>query len=126
LHGNCYKEICHTCNRIYLRNFSTISRTNRQIYRNEDRHLTDRKCEDCNVHLYDTTVAFGENLPEDELTKATQHSKKADLVLVLGTSMRVSPACNLPLYNLKKGGKMVISNLQITPCKIISQFKLKR
>jgi NAD-dependent SIR2 family protein deacetylase len=118
LHGNCYKEICHTCNRIYLRNFSTISRKNRQIYSNEDRHLTDRKCDECDGNLYDTTVAFGENLPEDELSKATQHSKKADLVLVLGTSMRVSPACNLPLFNLKKGGKMVISNLQITPCLI--------
>jgi NAD+-dependent protein deacetylase sirtuin 6 len=118
LHGNLYKEICHQCNRIYLRDFLTVERKRKINLYDKDRHKTVRKCLDCNVNLYDTTVAFKETLPEDEYEKAEKHSKKADLVLVFGTSMRVSPACNLPLMNLENGyAKMIISNLQMTPCK---------
>jgi len=64
----------------------------------------------------DNIVHFGENLPEQELEKAIGHSNKGDLALVLGTSMKVSPACNIPDRIWKKpGGKMVIVNLQKTP-----------
>jgi NAD+-dependent protein deacetylase sirtuin 6 len=42
---------------------------------------------------------------------------KADLALVMGTSMKVSPACNMPAKALKNdGGKLVICNLQLTDC----------
>lgn len=36
-------------------------------------------------------------------------------MLCLGTSMRITPACNLPLRTVRRGGKMVIVNLQPTP-----------
>ncbi|CAA0832467.1 NAD-dependent protein deacetylase SRT1 [Striga hermonthica] len=39
----------------------------------------------------------------------------ADVVLCLGTSLQITPACNLPLKCLKGGGKIVIVNLQKTP-----------
>lgn len=78
-------------------------------------HKTGRVCEEkgCNGDLLGTTVAFGESLPEKELEKAVKHSQKADLCLIMGTSMRVTPACELPFYNEKS--KIVIVNLQITP-----------
>jgi NAD-dependent SIR2 family protein deacetylase len=64
-----------------------------------------------------TIVNFGENLPEKELNAAIGASNAADLTLVMGTSMRVRPACQLPTYCLDNEGKMVIVNLQKTPCK---------
>ena len=45
------------------------------------------------------------------------HTAKADLVIMLGSSMRVSPACNIPseCYGRDdKPGKFVIVNLQKT------------
>jgi len=54
-----------------------------------------------------------------EITSAVDHSNKCDLALVLGTSMRVAPACNLPelIWKDKNNppGKLVIVNLQHTP-----------
>lgn len=116
LHGNCYKEICSKCEKEYLRAFNTV-----QTVKDRRSHKTGRYCEDpfCKGELLDTTVAFGENLPTKELKKGVYHSEKADLTLVLGTSMRVSPACQMPLYNIGKNGNgkgnLVIVNLQLTP-----------
>lgn len=42
-------------------------------------------------------------LPEDELKESEKQSSMADLVICLGTSLQITPACNLPLRTLKKG-----------------------
>jgi mono-ADP-ribosyltransferase sirtuin 6 len=110
LHGNIYRENCATCDKEYLRGFDVCKTV--QNYR---KHITGRKCT-CGGSLKDNIIHFGESLPVNELKKAAQHSKQADLTLVLGTSMRVQPACSLPVMTVKKGtGRMVIINLQKTP-----------
>jgi NAD-dependent SIR2 family protein deacetylase len=48
-----------------------------------------------------------------ELEKSAFESGKSDLSLVLGTSLRVSPANKFPLQAIENGGKMVIVNLQV-------------
>ncbi|EFC48343.1 silent information regulator family protein, partial [Naegleria gruberi] len=108
LHGNSYKESCFKCGKEYLRGFDTYKTV--KDYRT---HITGRKCS-CGGDLKDTIIHFGENLPEKDLLQSVAHSKAADLAIVLGTSMKVSPACNLPLKCLEKGGKMCIVNLQKT------------
>ena len=107
LHGNSNKEFCKKCNKVYLRNYRTRNATHVHD------HKTGRKCI-CGEELFDSIINFGENLPEDELEKAEIQSTSADLAIVLGTSLRVSPACNLPLM-IKPEGKLIICNLQKTP-----------
>jgi NAD-dependent SIR2 family protein deacetylase len=61
---------------------------------------------------------WNDELPEEEYIKAQEMCSDSDLVLCLGTSLRVEPANELPLLNKKKkknAGKMVICNLQSTP-----------
>lgn len=40
--------------------------------------------------------------------------RKADLSVTLGTSLQIKPSGNLPLITKKRGGKLVIVNLQAT------------
>eukprot|EP01080_Neovahlkampfia_damariscottae_P003738 gene3738-6626_t len=108
LHGNLYKEDCIKCEKEHFRNYCVTSTVEEPWT-----HLTGRHCEICKGMLRDTVVAFGEQLPKKELSKAIATSKQADLTIILGSSMRVSPACELPFYNSKC--KNVIVNLQITP-----------
>jgi len=111
LHGNCYKEVCAVCNKEYLRSFDVTGEGTLK-------HFTFRKCEvaGCGGNLRDTIIHFGEDLPVSELSKADEHARKSKLSLVLGTSMRVSPACNLPIIPIRENkGKLVICNLQKTP-----------
>ncbi|EFC45314.1 silent information regulator family protein [Naegleria gruberi] len=109
LHGNTNVEICHKCNIEYVRNFRC--RNNKNVHD----HRTGRFCEKCKSELEDTIINFNENLPTDQLERAEENASKADLAIVVGTSMRVNPACSLPQMCKENGGKLVIINLQLTP-----------
>lgn len=57
---------------------------------------------------------FGEALPEAAFTRARREVSRADLLLVLGTSLTVQPAASLPSLCLRSGGRVVIINEQPT------------
>jgi len=77
----------------------------------------------CGKFLYDTIINFNEELPRDALRYAEDQSIFCDLAIVLGTSMRVSPACELPLMK-RPEGKLVICNLQKTPYDLKADIRL--
>ena len=57
---------------------------------------------------------FGESLPEAAFEGAIRLASTADLILVLGSSLTVQPAGSIPLYTLRRGGKVVVVNAQPT------------
>jgi NAD-dependent deacetylase len=73
------------------------------------------KCPKCGGVLKPAITFFGESLPADALRQAVSESQKADLMLVLGTSLTVYPAASMPEYILRNGGKIVIVNNMPTP-----------
>ena len=58
---------------------------------------------------------FGEALPEEAFLRSQELAMRADVMLVLGTSLTVFPAAGLPRLTLQKGGKVFIVNAQPTP-----------
>ena len=109
LHGNSNLETCKKCHTKYLRDFRT--RTASKVHD----HQTSRQCAQCGSVLYDSIINFGENLPEFELETSLEHAERADVCLVLGSSLRVTPAADIPKAVGQRGGKLVIGNLQSTP-----------
>jgi NAD-dependent deacetylase len=73
------------------------------------------KCPKCGRVLKPAITFFGESLPADALKAAVRESQKADVMLVLGTSLTVYPAASMPDYTLRAGGKVVIVNNMPTP-----------
>ena len=73
------------------------------------------KCPKCGRVLKPAITFFGESLPADALREAVNEAQKADLMLVLGTSLTVYPAASMPNYTLRSGGKIVIVNNMPTP-----------
>ncbi|THG05629.1 hypothetical protein TEA_000814 [Camellia sinensis var. sinensis] len=108
LHGNAFMELCPSCGVEYFRDFEVETIGLKE---------TPRSCSsyDCGARLKDTVVDWEDALPPKELNPAEKHCKVADVVLCLGTSLQITPACNLPLKSLRGGGKFVIVNLQETP-----------
>eukprot|EP00250_Pteridium_aquilinum_P009121 c18454_g1_i2 orf=212-1627(+) len=108
LHGSSFREVCSSCEKEYVRDFEveTIGLKD-----------TGRRCLvlGCGGKLKDTVLDWEDALPPEELIPAEKHCKEADVVLCLGTSLQITPACNLPLRAVRGGGKMVIVNLQATP-----------
>jgi NAD-dependent SIR2 family protein deacetylase len=111
LHGNTNLERCIKCGAKYLRDFRT---RNAQKVHN---HRTGRFCDNlkCRGPLVDSIINFGEDLPEEDLERSFDEAEKCDLCIVLGSSLRVTPAADIPANVIRKGGKVVICNLQKTP-----------
>ena len=65
--------------------------------------------------LKHATISFGQALPADVLRDAAQWHHQAELCLVLGSSLVVHPAADLPAATLRAGGRLVIINRDSTP-----------
>ena len=111
LHGNTNLEVCEDCGREYMRD------TRVRNAQKTKEHRTGRKCESpgCNGFLKDTIINFGENLNDNILALGEQHGASADLCVCMGSSLRVSPANDMPAATARNGGNLVIINLQSTP-----------
>lgn len=73
------------------------------------------QCPHCGGVIKPDITFFGEMLPREALEAADRHARKADLMLILGTSLIVYPAAALPEITLRNGGKIVIVNDMPTP-----------
>jgi NAD-dependent deacetylase len=73
------------------------------------------RCPHCGGVLKPGITFFGESLPLPALREATEEAQRADLMLVLGTSLTVHPAASLPEHPLRRGGEIVIVNNMPTP-----------
>ena len=65
--------------------------------------------------MVSSVVDFGQSLPERDLRLSFEHSRKSDLFVVVGSSLVVTPAADMPLEALRSGAKLVIINKGETP-----------
>ncbi len=72
-------------------------------------------CPACGGLLKHATISFGQTLPVDVLDASFRLATAADLFLVLGSSLTVTPAADLPRQARSEGAKLVIVNHQPTP-----------
>src|SRR5699024_6728384 len=98
LHGSFHSFHCHACKKEH----------NRQAYFDGE-----TKC-DCGGTIRPGIVLFGEQLPQDTFQQAEVMARQADLFIVLGSSLTVSPANMFPLVAKENGAKLVIINREPT------------
>ncbi|MFX0106218.1 MAG: NAD-dependent deacetylase [Candidatus Hodarchaeota archaeon] len=67
-------------------------------------------CDFCAAPLKPSVVLFGESLPNFEKYMSIDLAKKADVMLIAGSSLMVAPICDLPIFTLRNGGKIIIIN----------------
>ena len=126
IHGNTNLEECMKCGRWFPRDYKVRTATRPK------EHKTGRKCETqgCNGDLKDTIINFGEYLNQDVGHKGYAIHAASDLVICMGSSMRVPPACLMPFEALKNGGKVVMCNLQKTvwddDCALVIHEKIEK
>lgn len=73
------------------------------------------RCAACNELLKPDVVLFGEPLPYDVLSRAQEAALACDVMLIVGTSLEVMPAADLPLLARRRGARLVLINLTPTP-----------
>lgn len=67
-------------------------------------------CPVCGGRLISSVVNFGDPLPPRDLNLAIQHSKDCDLFTIIGSSLVVYPAADMPRYALESGAKLMLVN----------------
>ena len=72
------------------------------------------KCS-CGGKLVSSVVDFGQPLPQKDLADSYQHSQDSDLFVVVGSSLVVTPAADMPRVALQSGARLVIINQGETP-----------
>lgn len=136
LHGNVFVECCERCGYRYHRPYYVMDDNASQYYEDLDEsgstdiqkppyarkcrqcglcHRTGRRCEQpgCGGYLKDSIINFGDDLEEAILCRAEEHAGIADVMLSLGSTMQVTPACDLVVRN-RKAVRLVIVNRQET------------
>ncbi|MDR2468813.1 MAG: NAD-dependent deacetylase [Spirochaetaceae bacterium] len=81
------------------------------------------RCPSCNRILKPAITFFGEALPLDALRAAHAEAEACDLMLVLGTSLTVHPAADIPDSALRRGADIVIINNMPTPLDSAASLK---
>jgi len=105
LHGHLREATCTHCFTVYagepiLQQFL------------EDRQIP--RCPACGGVIKPNVILFGEQLPFAELQAAQKAARHADLMLIVGSSLEVAPASDLPNQTLRHGGRLVIINIEPT------------
>lgn len=73
-------------------------------------------CRHCgSAFLKPTVVLFGEAMPEAAVREAYELAERSDVVLVVGSSLVVYPAADVPLAALRAGARMIVINAEPTP-----------
>ena len=104
LHGNMTKLRCSRCQQ-------TI-----------DQAVAKSRCP-CGGSLVSSVVDFGQSLPEKDLALSFENSRKSDLFVVVGSSLVVTPAVEMPKEALMAGARLVIINQGETPFDAHAQLR---
>jgi NAD-dependent deacetylase len=74
------------------------------------------RCRSCGgTLLKPTVVLFGEPMPQAAVLDAFALARKADVMLVVGSSLVVYPAAEIPLVAVRAGARMIVVNAEPTP-----------
>ena len=71
-------------------------------------------CSKCQGIVKVATISFGQPMQEEDMIKASDVSKACDLMIVIGSSLKVMPAGKIPGLAITSGAKVIILNREKT------------
>lgn len=105
LHGTTLWVLCLNCAKRYPR---------QEIHDRVEAGDKAPYCHDCGGILKPATISFGQAMPEKETCEAEKRSAACDLFFVIGSSLVVYPAAQMPMVAKRGGAKLVILNMTPT------------
>jgi NAD-dependent deacetylase len=106
LHGNTCRIRCMSCQKI-----SPIDEVQQRLTTGDPAP----ECE-CGGFLKPDTISFGQAMPAAEVEKSVTLSRECDFFLIVGSTLLVQPAAQMPVYAKSNGAFLAIINLSETPC----------
>ena len=79
------------------------------------------RCPQCGNVLKPNVILFGEQLPAQALLAARREARHCDVMLVIGSSMEVYPAADLPVLARQSGASLIVVDLRATSLDSLAQ-----
>jgi NAD-dependent deacetylase len=102
LHGTAMYVVCLDCNKRWPR---------AEIQQWLETGVEIPMCDECGGIMKSATVSFGQPMPEKETAEAERRSRRAEVFIVVGSSLVVFPAAHMPMIAKQNDAKLVIINL---------------
>jgi NAD-dependent deacetylase len=83
------------------------------------------RCPRCGHALKPNVILLGEQLPANVLRAAQIEARRCDVMLVVGTSLSVYPAAELPAVVRQSGASLIFVNLSETPVDALAQVVIR-
>jgi NAD-dependent deacetylase len=116
LHGNLYFMKCLECGKkLTFEEAGWDKKKLGQGYRTGRIRKNQPNCPKCGGRIISSIVNFGDPLPMDELEESMKRSQSSDVFFVIGSSLVVTPAANMPGIAWRNGAKLIILNAGETP-----------
>lgn len=112
LHGTTRRITCMGCSEEYLME---------EVYGMLETQIPPL-CSKCSGILRPAVVFFGEILDSKTISKAYEEAGKSDFLLVVGSSLVVYPAADVPLRAKQAGAKLAIINKGSTPLDSVADY----
>lgn len=72
------------------------------------------QCDDCGGWLKSATISFGQPMPAQAMAEASAAAQRSKLFVVVGSSLVVYPAVDLPVQAVRAGARLAIVNASET------------
>jgi NAD-dependent deacetylase len=79
-------------------------------------------CDVCGGFLKSANVSFGQSMPVEAMRRAQAWSEKAEIFIVIGSSLQVQPAASFPVIAKRSGALLAIVNRDETPLDELADF----
>jgi NAD-dependent deacetylase len=106
VHGNVREVVCLDCG-----DRAPMGVALDRVRAGED----DPPCVTCGGILKSATISFGQSLVAADLQRADRAARECDLLLAVGTTLTVSPICDVVPLAYQHGAAVVIVNAEATP-----------
>jgi len=113
LHGSNRKILCMNCGK----EFEPEPIINRLVG-----DFSAPKCDDCGGILKSATVSFGQAMPERAMRQAQEWTERAEIFIVMGSSLQVQPAASFPVIAQRNGALLAIINREEGPLDEMADF----
>jgi NAD-dependent deacetylase len=113
LHGSNRKVICLNCSKEFDPD---------EIIRSLVGEFSSPKCDICGGILKSATISFGQAMPQEAMHRAQEWTERADVFIVLGSSLQVHPAAAFPVIAKRNGAMLAIVNREAGPLDEIADY----
>ena len=86
----------------------------------------DPRCDDCQGLIKPDTVSFGQSMPVAAMDHACQAAANCDLLLMIGSSLEVQPANQIPLIAHQAGARLIFINRTATSCDHLASISFQQ